>query len=57
MYIANPKNPKSQVHPLFPQVRSNWLLKPYSDVVDLSSKEVKEEVKSKATQENKEEKI
>ncbi len=57
MYIANPKNPKSPVHPLFPQVRSNWLLKPYSDIVDLTSKEVKEEVKVKVTQEKQEEKI
>ncbi len=57
MYIANPRNPKSPVHPLFPQVRSNWLLKPYSDIVELTSKETKEEVKAEVKQETKEEKI
>ncbi len=38
MYIANPRNPRMPVHPLYPQVRSNWLLKPYSDIATLESK-------------------
>ncbi len=29
MYLANPKEPLRIVHPLFPAVRSNWLLRPY----------------------------
>ncbi len=30
MYIANPKDPTQSVHPLSPEVRSNWLLRPYT---------------------------
>lgn len=31
MYLANPKDPCKIVHPLFPAVRSNWLLRPYEN--------------------------
>ncbi len=29
LYIANPKFVEQKVHPLYPSVRSNWILKPY----------------------------
>ncbi len=45
MYIANPKNNKSPVHPLYPQVRSNWLLKPYTDIVTFKETETTKEDK------------
>lgn len=32
MYIANPKAPSNPVHPLYPLVRSNWLLQPLSNI-------------------------
>ncbi len=44
MYIANPKAPKNPVHPLFPLVRNNWLLKPYSDIANLTSTKSKDNI-------------
>ncbi len=45
MYIANPKNTKSPVHPLYPQVRSNWLLTPYKDIATFKETETTKEDK------------
>ncbi len=46
LYIANPKNNKSPVHPLYPQVRQNWLLKPYTDIAKFNeTKTTKEDTK------------